>query len=43
LKFKDEDLKVAPYGGVDKRCGWDTYIVTIEGYGVMGFTDGPED
>lgn len=33
-------LKVAPYG-YDERTGWDTHIVTLEGYGVIGFTDGP--
>lgn len=25
----------------DDRIGWDTYIVSIDGYGVWGFTDGP--
>jgi len=25
----------------DPRNGWDTYIVTIQGWGVIGFTDGP--
>lgn len=25
----------------DDRIGWDTYIVTVDGYGVFGFTDGP--
>jgi hypothetical protein len=25
----------------DNRCDWDTYIVTVDDYGVMGFTDGP--
>lgn len=38
--FGDEDLKVKPYC-FDDRIGWDTYIVTIKGYGVAGFTDGP--
>ncbi len=23
---------------LDKRIGWHTYIVTLEGYGVLGFT-----
>lgn len=27
--------------GFDKRIGWDTHIVTVDGYGVFGFTDGP--
>jgi peptidoglycan hydrolase-like protein with peptidoglycan-binding domain len=25
----------------DYRIGWDTHIVTVDGYGVYGFTDGP--
>lgn len=40
--FEPSALKVEPYGGKDTRIGWDeTYIVTVEGYGVMGFTDAP--
>lgn len=35
------DLTVEPYGGIDTRIGWDTHIVTIGCYGVLGFTDGP--
>ena len=38
--FNDEDLKIEPYG-YDKRIDWNTHIVTIKGYGVIGFTDGP--
>lgn len=39
--FEPYLLKVTPYGS-DKRIGWlDQHIVTIEGYGVVGFTDGP--
>lgn len=34
-------VHVEPYGGVDERCGWDTHIVTVDGYGVWGFADGP--
>jgi hypothetical protein len=34
-------VHVEPYGGIDKRIGWDTYIVTMDGRGVYGFTDGP--
>lgn len=29
-----------PYGGIDERCGWDTYLITIMGL-PMGMTDGP--
>jgi hypothetical protein len=27
--------------GFDPRIGWDTWMVTVEGYGVFGMTDGP--
>ena len=33
-------VKVEKYR-YDERIKWDTHIVTIEGYGVFGFTDGP--
>lgn len=36
----DDDVTVNKYGGFDKRIGWDTYIVIVRDYGVMGFTDG---
>jgi hypothetical protein len=25
----------------DRRTGWHTYLVYLDGYGVLGFTDGP--
>lgn len=31
---------VEPYGGFDKRIGWDTHLVLVDGAPV-GFTDGP--
>lgn len=34
-----EQVHVEPYGP-DPRTGWDTYIVTVDGLGVFGFTDG---
>jgi len=38
--FDPTKLKVEPYGGEDSRIGWkSTHIVTIEKYGVIGFTD----
>ncbi len=40
FSFNDADLLVKPYA-YDNRIDWDTYIVTIKGYGVAGFTDGP--
>ncbi len=39
FEFADRDLVIASYG-YDHRIDWDTHIVTIEGYGVAGFTDG---
>ena len=39
IAVSEENFRVAYYG-YDERIGWDTYIVTIEGYGVAGFTDG---
>jgi hypothetical protein len=39
--FEPHLLKVEPYAR-DDRIGWlDTHIVSIDGYGVVGFTDGP--
>lgn len=35
----DETLHVKHYVK-DDRIGWDTHIVTLDGYGVVGFTDG---
>jgi hypothetical protein len=40
FEFKPEELHVEPYA-FDPRISWDSYIVTIDRYGVMGFTDGP--
>ncbi|ARV77358.1 hypothetical protein FDI21_gp189 [Pseudomonas phage Noxifer] len=34
------ELKCEPYG-YDDRIKWNTYIVHLEGWGVLGFTDGP--
>jgi hypothetical protein len=37
-----EMVHVKKYGpDIDERIGWDTYVVTVDGYGVFGFTDGP--
>lgn len=40
------EVEVKPYGfggkaHFDRRIGWDTYIVTAPGFGVLGFTNGP--
>lgn len=32
------ELTVKPYG-YDARIDWDSHIVSVEGYGVVGFTD----
>lgn len=37
---EEKDIVVKPYGP-DPRIDWDTHIVVLEGYGVIGFTDGP--
>jgi hypothetical protein len=39
LHIKPEDIHVEPYG-YDKRIGWDTHVVVVDGYGVYGFIDG---
>ncbi|HEV8364576.1 MAG TPA: hypothetical protein VGQ52_13760 [Gemmatimonadaceae bacterium] len=41
IAMQPDDLTVEPYGGTDARTGWDTYIVIVRGFGVIGFTDGP--
>lgn len=33
-------VEVIPYGGMDKRIGWDTYLVVLNGV-PWGMTDGP--
>lgn len=40
FEFPDEAVKIEPYG-YDARINWDTYIVTVEGFGPVGFTNGP--
>jgi len=35
------DMWTESYGGVDERIDWDTWVVHLPGYGVLGFTDGP--
>ena len=42
LDHPDAHLKVTPYYGDDDRIGWkDVHIVTLDGYGVLGFCEGP--
>ena len=38
--IRPKRIHVEPYGGYDKRIGWDTHIVFVDGYGVYCFTDG---
>lgn len=40
VDVKAGQLKVEPYC-FDRRIGWDTYLITVEGYGVWGMADGP--
>ena len=39
LKVPVSAIKVEPYGGIDRRNGWNTHVVTVDGHPV-GFTDG---
>jgi hypothetical protein len=40
VEFTDDQFHVEQYD-YDERIGWDTYIVTLDGYGVLGYTNGP--
>lgn len=35
-----DQVHVKPYAP-DPRCGWDTYLITVDDYGVWGMADGP--
>ena len=37
--FSIDDMQCIPQG-FDRRCGWDTYLITIKNFGVIGMTDG---
>ena len=40
--FDEFTVRVSPYYGDDDRIGWkDVHIVTFDGYGVLGFCEGP--
>lgn len=42
LDGRAEQIKIAPYGGDDDRIGWrNVHIITLDGYGVVGFCEGP--
>lgn len=40
FSLDDHAVTVRPYAA-DSRIGWDTHVVKLDGYGVIGFTDGP--
>jgi len=36
------EVKIKKYSdGIDERIGWDTHIVSLDDYGILGFTDAP--
>lgn len=39
IEPKPEEFHIKYYAE-DKRIGWSTYIVTLDNYGVLGFTNG---
>lgn len=39
IMVSDADVVIEPYAQ-DDRIDWDTWIVTVKGVGVVGFTDG---
>ena len=39
LIIDDETVKVEFYA-YDKRINWNAYVITLKGYGVLGFTNG---
>lgn len=40
VEVEPKQLHVEPYM-YDDRIGWETHIITIDGYGVWGMADGP--
>jgi hypothetical protein len=39
--IQPEQIRVEPYGGLDTRIGWNTHLISIDGYGVWGMANGP--
>ena len=39
---KFDRLEITHYG-YDERIEWDCYLVSVPGYGVLGYTNGPVD
>jgi len=37
-EYNCREITIKPYG-FDRRIGWDTHIVCLDGYGVLGFTN----
>ena len=42
LDINNETVEIKPCG-FDDRIKWNTHILTLKGYGVLGFTDAPMD
>jgi hypothetical protein len=40
MDVSPSQIHVEPYG-FDKRIGWDTYSIKVDGFGFYGFSDGP--
>lgn len=40
VEVEPAQLCIEPYT-YDGRIGWDTYLISIDGYGVWGMADGP--
>lgn len=40
IHVEPDMLIVEPYAK-DERIGWDTYLISVKGYGVWGMSDGP--
>lgn len=36
--FREDDLAIT-HLGMDERCGWDTYAISLRGYGMFGYCD----
>jgi len=41
MPMPDLEKMVIEYYCYDDRIGWDTYIIYVKNYGVLGFSDGP--
>ena len=39
VHLREDDLSII-HQGMDERCGWNTYLISMRGYGVFGYCDG---